>query len=791
MTSQVQALPTYNEPLPADSPAERLARGGGWWTFILALTMLIAMTEALNAAAWSEGLAVVRLATLGGALLAFVLALTRWEGSFPVFYSVVSSVAWLALLFDRFIFVELTAQESFAELVQRNVNWISALLEGSASADNLIFVTQLSLLGWWIGYLALWSLMRHQRVLLAVLPAGVALLVNAYYAAEGMTGFLIIYLAAALLLAIRIELARNEARWQVTRVRYAPDIVFDFLKAGIIFTAIIIFAAWTLPDVANRATMERLLRPFEEPWQRIEDTWQRMYQSINARNAPVVTTAFGKSLNLGGPVSLTDRPIFEAAGPESTYWRAAIFDRYTGAGWLNSDSDIVVLERDEPLGEPLVSDTRTVTYTVQLLEPNQTTIFAPPQPLRVNVPTNADVTETGERPVVRTVSVLRSRVNLSREEPYRVVSAFSTAPIEKLRRDIVDYPPWVEERYLQLPDSVPFRVRDLARRITEAYDNPYDKAEAIEAVLRTYTYNQQVAAPPAGADGVDYFLFESREGYCDYYASAMVVLLRSVGVPARLVVGYTGGQPIAERAEALGRADFYGILERNAHAWPEVYFPSYGWIQFEPTASEPLLARPVVIEPAPVEPGLPQNNAPMSGRDMPQPDDFSLDDEWTTEGMQNRTAAWLEKNWGWLAALAIALVAGATGQQWYRRRQQALFRDGAVLVRLFGLLGAWAGRLGVPWLASATPLERAAEFEYKMPEAAETVNALASLFVAQQYGRQEPAPERLSTLAEGWRSLQPRLWRQWLVGEVARFDPRRRRAEGDKQPAPTVRPSAR
>ena len=103
------------------------------------------------------------------------------------------------------------------------------------------------------------------------------------------------------------------------------------------------------------------------------------------------------------------------------------------------------------------------------------------------------------------------------------------------------------ERYLQLPDTVPFRVRDLAAKITAAYDNPYDKAEAIEAVLRTYEYNQGIAAPPPGADAVDYFLYDVKQGYCDYYASAMVVMLRSVGIPARFAVGYTPGKAVPQQ----------------------------------------------------------------------------------------------------------------------------------------------------------------------------------------------------------------------------------------------------
>ena len=167
----------------------------------------------------------------------------------------------------------------------------AALLEGTSGADNLIFVTQLSILGWWIGYLAIWSLFRHQRLLSAVIPGGVALLVNAYYSSASMTGYLILYAAAVLLLAIRVELARNETRWQMTRVRYAPDITLDFLKAGVAFTALVLILAWAMPDVTQNLTVERVLRPFEGPWQKVEDTWNRMYKSLNyGSSAAAVST---------------------------------------------------------------------------------------------------------------------------------------------------------------------------------------------------------------------------------------------------------------------------------------------------------------------------------------------------------------------------------------------------------------------------------------------------------------------------------------------------------------------
>src|SRR5205823_12348521 len=103
---------------------------------------------------------------------------------------------------------------------------------------------------------------------------------------------------------------------------------------------------------------------------------------------------------------------------------------------------------------------------------------------------------------------------------------------------------------------------------------------------KNITYDQNIDAPPSNVDPVDYVLFTTRRGYCNYYASAEVIMLRSLGIPARLAVGFNQGQVDTS-------TNTFHILEQNAHAWPEVFFPNYGWVEFEPTASEAPLVRPV------------------------------------------------------------------------------------------------------------------------------------------------------------------------------------------------------
>jgi transglutaminase-like putative cysteine protease len=183
------------------------------------------------------------------------------------------------------------------------------------------------------------------------------------------------------------------------------------------------------------------------------------------------------------------------------------------------------------------------------------------------------------------VSTLTSKVAVGPRRSYTVVSALSGATVEMLRQAAPLYPPGVEERYLQLPPTLPQRVRDLAKEITGGYDNAYDKAAALERYLRRLSYNRTIEAPPSGRDVVDYFLFEGKEGYCDYFASAMVVMARAVGIPARLAVGYVGGEYREESED-------YVVRRSASHAWVEIFFPLYGWVEFEPTPSQSLLARP-------------------------------------------------------------------------------------------------------------------------------------------------------------------------------------------------------
>jgi hypothetical protein len=151
--------------------------------------------------------------------------------------------------------------------------------------------------------------------------------------------------------------------------------------------------------------------------------------------------------------------------------------------------------------------------------------------------------------------------------------------------------------YLSLPATVPDRVKELAREITKNATNPYDQAKSLEQYLSTnFKYNSKPdVSKGKSKDFVDSFLFEIKEGYCDYFSTAMAVMARSIGLPSRWVKGYTSGEAFIEGydfrtgmppdfLEDLDGPASYTVRNSDAHSWVEIYFDGFGWIAFEPTS---------------------------------------------------------------------------------------------------------------------------------------------------------------------------------------------------------------
>jgi transglutaminase-like putative cysteine protease len=361
-------------------------------------------------------------------------------------------------------------------------------------------------------------------------------------------------------------------------------------------------------------------------------------------------------------------------------------------------------------------------------------------------------------PVYDDVEAVFHRDAADAGDPYRVVAAASDASESDLRSAGTGYADWVEQRYLSLPDSITPRTVALTESIVAGADNPYDQARAIETYLRTnIAYDESVDAPPGDADIVDFLLFERERGYCEYYASAMTVMLRSIGVPARVVVGFYPGQYDDARGGYL-------YVQRNAHAWTEAFFPGYGWIPFEPTASQPLIAmgaddRPAeeALEPtsmateesnsAPTPTAAATPDAAGAG-DAPQPPQPTIEEARSGRG------------WIWPAAVGGGLLAVMALLSWlvWTIPLRGMSPAGAFYTRL-RRIGSW---IRVSQSATATPSEYGQAFAARVPQSREQVRRIVQSYELDAYGPERAGPGWLDPAEAAWKSLRRHL-PAWLL----------------------------
>lgn len=357
---------------------------------------------------------------------------------------------------------------------------------------------------------------------------------------------------------------------------------------------------------------------------------------------------------------------------------------------------------------------------------------------------------TGQMPNYDDVEAVFGRDDVEPNIPYRVSGSASDASEADLSSAETEYPAWVTQRYLSLPGSITPRTGELARALTASASGPYEQARAIEAYLReTIVYDESVSAPPDGADIVDYVLFERQRGYCEYYASAMAVMLRTLGVPSRVAVGFFPG----DYDEAQEQ---YVYLQRNAHAWVEVFFPGYGWIPFEPTSARP------TIEQGNVDAGLPSTpppaDEPLATEVIATPDPVTQD---VPPPVPPRVTPADDGNGNdWLLPAGVAGLFGAllvAGWALWAVPLRGLSSTSALYKRLTAL-----GRLmGLRHSPSVTPREFGRSLGQSVPQAREHVSRIVHVYEVDQFGPNRADAGMLAEASGAWRNLRRNAWR-WL-----------------------------
>ncbi len=361
---------------------------------------------------------------------------------------------------------------------------------------------------------------------------------------------------------------------------------------------------------------------------------------------------------------------------------------------------------------------------------------------------------TGELPVYSDVEAVFAQNGIGSGDTYDITSVVSNATAESLRSAGTNYPVEITSRYLQLP-QVTDRTRQLANELAAGKNDPYDIASTIESYLRqNMKYNENVGVPPKGQDAVDWFLFDSKQGYCTFYASAMIEMLRVLNIPSRIAVGFYP----AKFDSASG-----GFLYRdlNAHAWVEVYFPQYGWVPFEPTAAR----SPITHEPAPAATSGSSAAAPANTGDTGQNvrDQFLEQNDPVGGGSSAAVASRAQTGvFDWVVRAMIVLLIGIVGFMSYLWLRG--MRGMTPTTQLFTKAQRSAGWGGVPVRSSMTPYEYASMIGDRVPGSRQHVRFLADLYVRERYGGQAPDAQEFGRARHAWLRLRSLMVRYLLFG---------------------------
>ena len=497
--------------------------------------------------------------------------------------------------------------ERLLELIRQIVEWFNVVIAGGQATNNLLFLLLLALVAWQIGYFGGWSVFRARSAWWPVTASATALtLVLATF--PDLYQYMLVELVAAMLLIGRLNLESRQLVWQSHGLRQSNGLTFRAFRASVALALALVILTWLAPAAFAARAFSQQLGQVSRPWEQAQTDFNRLFGGLQSQQDQASLSGFGRSMTFHGSFHLADTPVLQIQSPKPEYWRATIFDTYTGQGWQTSDP---VDQRYISAGANLLNlpdQQRTqLTQQVTVLQPRGNYLVGASEPLQFNRAVSAQAYPDAPGGQVDLIAAFATQ-SLVPGSTYTVISDVSTASEAQLRTANQSYPPEVRQRYLPLP-PVPERVHQLALQLTANQPDPYDKAIAVESYLRTLPYSLDVNAPPPNQDGVDYFLFTAKTGYCDYFASAMAVMLRSVGVPARVVSGYATGIQQNDGS--------YLVKDSDSHSWTEVYFPPYGWVPFEPSGGWPTFQRgngssQSAVTPTPVPTPQPQSAANQS-----------------------------------------------------------------------------------------------------------------------------------------------------------------------------------
>jgi transglutaminase-like putative cysteine protease len=443
------------------------------------------------------------------------------------------------------------------------------LLSGRLGAGGTAyFAVFLVYLVWLVGYISTWFFLCKKNAWVAVCLGALVVLVNLSNLPGSYYYFFGLYFIAAAFLIARGRLTGRSL--SVERgIKPARKGIVLFAVSLLCLVVLAVAFAWVVPEV--RVPELQTMIATQILWkQDIEKSRFNIFAAVPAKQA-LITSSMIQELPFEDTWHQGERIDFIVSSRQPSYWQVHAYDTYTSQGWTNRPASEYLLENEPSRREDSSgSAAERLTYkVVTRMKTNEMLITG----TFVSADMPVMVRESGGE----ITSVMAPRL-LGVGESYTVTVDIPKVTPADLAGAGQDYPPSISGAYLQLPADFPGSVKELSTEVTAEAGSPYQKVLAIRDYLSGIPYKTEVEPPPEGSDGVEYFLLTGKSGFCIHYASAMAVMLRSVGVPSRLAVGYLPGQPGEKASE-------YVLRDKQYHAWPQVYFPGYGWVDIEVTPS--------------------------------------------------------------------------------------------------------------------------------------------------------------------------------------------------------------
>jgi transglutaminase-like putative cysteine protease len=591
--------------------ASTTTRWWDWASVALLFLLLEIVASRLVATNWTPSLYLAQTSTYIAFVVGMALGYSRFSRRASQWLSFLFLILMLPLQWTLMIDQNVSLEGQLTSVAGRLFFSTADFFARRPVEDPLFFVVIMTIAFWFISSWAGFALVRNQNYLAAVLPCAIGFMTIQAYDRTHLW-ILAVFAFVALLLLGRIHYLKNRESWRERRIFLSPDTSLELTSSMAIAAGLLIIVSWTIPaSLSSWNSAAHTWNKLTKPWQNFQENMQNAVSALQSPNGAKRGEFYSSELPLGGGWPLSDSVMFKVQAPDLTsdqrppryYWRGRSYDFYSNGQWYSTGT---IREEYTPAAAPPY-DPQNVEETpahfkFQTGDGTFSLLYSPSEPVRIDRP---GVTFTQPGATGNDIVAWHAFPWLKAGETYEVDALIANPNLQQLRDAGTDYPAWVTNKYLQLPKAFSPKIKQLAEDITASAQTPYDAANAITEYLRqNIQYAATVPNPPRNTDRLEWFLFNIKKGFCVYYASSEVTMLRSLGIPARMAVGFAQGDD---------EDGTYTVRRLHAHAWPEVYFPGIGWVEFEPTASQPSLSRPLPPrDPNEMDPAEARNIAPLN-----------------------------------------------------------------------------------------------------------------------------------------------------------------------------------